>query len=152
MKILAYDVQQDPIFAQKWRVHYCSLKKILKNSDFVSIHLPLTEKTKDMISHKELKMMKKSAYLINTSRGGIVNEDALIEALSKRQIAGAALDVFCHEPLRNLALLKLNNIITTPHIGGCTHEAVDRLVEFTVMNILKVKSNQKPLFMVNNVG
>lgn len=102
---------------------YVPLQELLIKSDIVSIHVPLNQETYGMISANEIKLMKHGSYLINISRGGVVDEDALYEALISRNLGGVALDVFEHEPPKNLKLIKLPNVVCTPHIGAQTNEA-----------------------------
>jgi D-3-phosphoglycerate dehydrogenase len=104
MKILAYELLPDEQFIQKLGIKRVSLNRLLQESDFVSIHVPLTSETKDLIKTEQLEMMKPTAYLINTARGEIVDENALHDVLQSRKIAGAAFDVFKEEPLREKAL------------------------------------------------
>lgn len=151
MKIVGYDVFWDDDFAQKWQIERLSLEDLLKRADVVSLHIPLSEETRNLISYKQLSLMKKEAYLINTSRGGIVDEEALTQALESHQIAGAALDVFSVEPLTQSKLQQLDNVVLTPHIGGSTEEAIKRLIEETIANILRIQSGEKPLNIVNGL-
>jgi len=127
MKILVYDVVE---FAAEDLAGYgaeqVGLEELLARSDFVTIHVPLKEDTRLLIGERELKMMKPTAYLVNTSRGGVVDEQALKRALREGWIAGAALDVFSEEPPRDLELLSIPNLIATPHIGAQTKEAQER--------------------------
>jgi len=102
---------------------YVPLEELLRRSDIVSVHVPLTEQTSNMIGFEELSLMKKGAILINTSRGSIVNEDALLKALKSGKLGGAGLDVYCAEPPLNLELVRLPNVVCTPHIGAQTEEA-----------------------------
>jgi len=102
---------------------FVPLKELLKRSDIVSVHIPLTEQTKSMIGQKELNFMKKGAILINTSRGGIIDEDALLKALKSGRLGGAGLDVYRVEPPENLELVRLPNVVCTPHVGAQTKEA-----------------------------
>jgi len=102
---------------------YVPLDELLRRSDVVSVHVPLTEQTSNMIGVEEFSLMKKGAILINTSRGNIVNEDALLEALKSGKLGGAGLDVYCSEPPLNLELVRLPNVVCTPHIGAQTGEA-----------------------------
>jgi D-3-phosphoglycerate dehydrogenase len=102
---------------------FIPLKEMLQRSDIVTIHVPLTPKTHHMIGEKEIQLMKKGGYLINTSRGNIVDEKALLEALKSGKLAGAALDVYEEEPPRDLALIRMPNVVCTPHIGAQTEEA-----------------------------
>ncbi len=123
MKVVAYDpyVKHNDITL---------LDQLLAQSDYVSLHVPLTEETKDLIDAEALGKIKPGAYLIQASRGGTVNETALYEALVNGQLAGAAIDVFTQEPPKSDALLKLTalpQVITTPHIGAATDEALGRV-------------------------
>jgi D-3-phosphoglycerate dehydrogenase len=123
MQLLGYDiVQNDQFLALGGK--YVDLETLLKSSDFVSLHVPLNEKTRNLIGEKELRLMKKSAVLINTSRGAVVDENALVRALKEGWIAGACLDVYRKEPLPgDHPLLSLPNVILTPHLGASTEEA-----------------------------
>jgi len=123
MEVLVYDPFVSQEIAERSGVKLVELKEILKNSDFITIHTPLTEDTKNLISHEQFALMKPNAFIINCARGGIVNEDALYEALKAKKIAGAALDVFSKEPPLDSKLLELDNILVTPHLGASTDEA-----------------------------
>ncbi len=120
MSVLAHDKYRKD--AGEEGVKLVGLEELLKAGDFVSLHVPLTDETRHMISGEKIAMMKPSAFLINTSRGGVVDEDALYKALSEKKIAGAALDVFSTEPYSG-PLTKLDNVVLTPHIGASTDEA-----------------------------
>lgn len=126
-KVIAYDVDKSKMaIAEKMGVTFLSgpnsLETLLRNSDIVSLHIPLTEENKMIIGPRELELMKPGSYLINTSRGGLVDEKALYQALISGRIAGAALDVFEEEPPKNKDLISLPNVICTPHIGASTFE------------------------------
>ncbi|UCC94507.1 MAG: phosphoglycerate dehydrogenase [Candidatus Omnitrophota bacterium] len=123
MKVIAYDpfVPQDLV--ERLGISVVDLEKIIKEADFITIHTPLTEETKNLISHKEFSLMKPKAFIINCARGGIVDEEALYSACKEKKIAGAALDVFLKEPPSNSKLLELDNIVLTPHLGASTEEA-----------------------------
>ena len=123
MEVLVYDPFVSQEIAERTGVKLAELKDILKTSDFITIHTPLTEETKDLISYKELSLMKPKAFIINCARGGIVNEEALYDALKAKKIGGAALDVFSKEPPLDSKLLELDNILVTPHLGASTDEA-----------------------------
>ncbi|MDK2933228.1 MAG: hypothetical protein PWP27_1038, partial [Clostridiales bacterium] len=101
MKVLAYDLYQDEEYAKANNIEYVSLEKLLKESDFISLHLPLTKDTKNLISYKEFEMMKDKAVIVNTARGGIIDEEALLWALKENKIWGAGIDVFEEEPPKN---------------------------------------------------
>jgi glyoxylate reductase len=122
---------------------YVPLEQLLRESDFVSIHSPLTRLTRHQIGARELSLMKKTAYLINTARGAIVDEAALVRALTKKQIAGAGLDVFEHEPKLDKALRKMTNVVLTPHLGSATPEVRDAMANIVVDNILAFLGGHK---------
>jgi D-3-phosphoglycerate dehydrogenase / 2-oxoglutarate reductase len=125
-------------------------EEILKQADFVSLHLPFTPETRNLIDKKELSMMKPSAFLINTSRGGIVNEAALAEALTAGTIAGAALDVFEHEPLEATSpLLSCQKLLMTPHSAALTRQCVLRVAVCAAQGIVDYLSVRTPEFIVN---
>lgn len=134
LKVLVYD----PVSREfnDSRVRCVSMEELLKNSDFVSLHCPLAQRTKQMINKETLTQMKPTAHIINTSRGGLINETDLIEALRMGTIAGAALDVQDPEPpaLDN-SLFEMDNVIMTPHIGWKRTESRQRLVQLTAENI-----------------
>ena len=117
-------------------VKYVTKDELLKEADFVSLNLPYTPEVKHLISEKELKIMKKSAYLINTARGAHVDEEALVKALKNGEIAGAAMDVYEHEPKIHPELLKLDNVVLSPHTGTGTWEGRIAMCENVCDNIL----------------
>lgn len=123
MKVIAHDPFVTREAAQKMSVQLVSLDELLSQSDFVSIHVPLTETTKNLINKRTLEKMKKGAFLIQCARGGIVHEGDLCDALKNHHLAGAALDVFEKEPPGNHPLFELDNVICTPHLGAATDEA-----------------------------
>lgn len=128
MKLIGYDPFLPKEVADSLGVKLTTLDEVLKESDIMTIHTPLLPDTKNMISMKQFKMMRPNALLVNVARGGIVNEDDLCEALSKRIIAGAAFDVFVDEPLKpKCRLLELDNLIMTPHLGASTKEAQEKV-------------------------
>ncbi len=123
MEVFVYDPFLQKEIAESLGIKPIGLKELLKISDFITVHTPLTESTKNLISDKELNLIKKSAFLINCARGGIIDEKALAKALSEKKIAGAALDVYSQEPPFKLNLIDAENIIVTPHLGASTKEA-----------------------------
>jgi D-3-phosphoglycerate dehydrogenase len=126
------------------------LSESISRADYVSLHTPLTDETKNMIGAKELALMKKSAYLLNVARAAIVNREALYLALSNSKIAGAAFDVFWEEPPDpNDKLLKLNNFLLTPHIAGWTADSVDAIARIIATNIERFAQGETPLTIVN---
>ncbi len=128
MKIIYYDIiRADPKLEEELGATYVSLETLLKEADIVTIHVPLTSETYHLINEFRLRLMKPSAILINTSRGAVVDTNALVKALSEGWIAGAGLDVYEEEPLPlNHPLTKLDNVVLTPHIGASTEEAQER--------------------------
>ena len=128
------------------------LETLLKESDFISIHTPLSEKTKHLIGTKELSLMKKTAYLINTARGAVIDEEALVIALRNKQIAGAGLDVYEEEPKLKPGLAELDNVVLAPHLGSATIEARTKMSVIAAENIIAVLNGQKPNNCVNPEG
>ncbi len=122
---------------------FVPLDRLLRESDFVSVHSPLNEDTHHQISARELRLMKKTAFLINTARGAIVDEAALVRALTRKQIAGAGLDVFEHEPDIDPALAKMPNVVLTPHLGSATPEVREEMAGIVVDNILAFLEGRK---------
>jgi D-3-phosphoglycerate dehydrogenase len=126
MNVVAYDPYVTAARAQQLGVTLLSLDELLATSDFITIHMPRTPETTGMISTDQLARMKPTAFIINVARGGLIDEDALYAALKSKRIAGAALDVFVHEPPTESPLLGLDNIVLTPHLGASTDEAQEK--------------------------
>jgi glyoxylate reductase len=122
---------------------YVPFERLLRESDFVSIHSPLTKETRHQIGARELKLMKKTAFLINTARGPIVDEAALVAALTRKEIAGAGLDVFEFEPKIAAALKKMPNVVLTPHLGSAVPEVREEMAGIVVDNILALLGGHK---------
>ncbi len=144
MKVLAYDVVKDEAFAQKCGITYCSLKSFLPMpilSPSISLSIPTT---RGLIGERQLRLMKKDSFLVNISRGEIVDEEAIYQALKEERIRGAALDVFCLEPPGESPLLKLDNVISTPHMGGYTLEALRETGMICVRAIVDVLDERRP--------
>ncbi|WP_376797030.1 NAD(P)-dependent oxidoreductase [Thermogemmatispora sp.] len=148
MRVVAADVYHDDLFAANWGINYLSLDELLSLSDVVSLHVPLTAETFHLINRERLASMKPGAYLINTARGELIDEEALVEALRSGHLAGAACDVFEHEPPGPHPLLTLETVIATPHSAGQTLEGLRRLGEVTVENVLRVLAGGEPCFRV----
>jgi len=137
MRILYWSHHRSPKSEErKAGLTFVSLDKLLRESDFVSIHAALNDESHHQIGARELKLMKRTAFLINTARGPIVDEAALVRALTKRQIAGAGLDVFEHEPKLDQVLRKLPNVVLTPHLGSATPEVRAAMANVVADNIL----------------
>ena len=123
MRVLAYDPFVTAAHARSIDVELASFETVLRNADYISLHTPLTEQTRGIIGAAELALLKPSAFLINAARGELIHEDALLEAIEARQLAGAALDVFSQEPITESPLFRDPRIIVTPHLGASTREA-----------------------------
>ena len=126
-----------------------TLDELMARADFVSLHCPLTPDTRGLISRQRLALMKPTAFLINTARGAIVDDNALIDALQSRRIAGAGLDVFCDEPTIPPALLTLDNVLLSPHVGSNTVEARAQMAQAARARILDVLGGQVPQSLLN---
>jgi len=135
MRVLVHTRHPD---LQAGDVEFSDLEPLISRADFVSLHVPLNEETRGLIGPRELGLMKSSAYLINTARGAIVDEAALHEALSNGRIAGAALDVFEHEPLQRGPFLNLDNVILSPHMAGYTNEGIIKSNRAAALNALSI--------------
>jgi phosphoglycerate dehydrogenase-like enzyme len=147
---LACDPHVDPGAARELGVKLVSLDELLRAADFVSIHCPLTEETRNMIGGRELGLMKPEAYLINTARGGIVDEDALHEALAGRRIAGAAVDVFAREPLTGPhRFADLENVLLAPHSIAWTHELFRDIGRTVSSGMVALSRGERPRGAVN---
>lgn len=126
------------------------LETLLKESDYISLHVPLTPQTKHLIDEKEFKMMKKTAFLINTARGQVVNENVLIKALKEGWIAGAALDVFNTEPLPlDSPLIKMKNVVLAPHAGSASLETRSKMAKMVAENLIIALEGKRPPNIVN---
>ncbi len=144
MKVIYYDVRRNEELEKKHGWQYEELDDLFKKADFVSLHTALTPETKHLISAERLKTMKPGAYLINTSRGPVIDEKALIEALKNKGIAGAALDVFENEPELMPGLADLENVVLTPHIASATRETRNKMAEMAANNIIAALEGQTP--------
>lgn len=148
-KIIYYSNNKNPEAEKILGARKVSLKTLMKNSDIISLHVPLTNKTKNLISIKMLNFMKSNAILINTARGEVVDEKYLIELLKMKKIFFAGFDVYENEPNINSELLELDNVVLLPHIGSATHEARNAMSELAAKNVIKVLSGKRPLTAVN---
>jgi len=145
MKIAYYDIKPNEEIEKEYQAtFYSSVEGLLATSDFVSIHVPLLESTKHLVNKERLSKMKPTAYLLNTSRGPVIDEAALAEALRNNVIAGAALDVFENEPEVNPELLKLQNVILTPHTASATLETRSKMSIMAAQNIIAIFEGQRP--------
>lgn len=149
MDVVAYDPVVSEERAELFNVELLTLNELLERADFVTVHVPLVEANRDLIGASELALMRKTARLINTARGGIVNEAALYDALKSGEIAAAAMDVFTSEPPGELPLLALPNFVATPHIGASTVEAQVSVAFDVAEEVAAVLSGDLPRFAVN---
>jgi glyoxylate reductase len=151
MRILYYDVvPMPPEIEKELDAKRVDLDTLLRESDFVSIHVPLIKETYHLINEEKLKLMKKTAYLINNSRGPVVDEKALYKALKEGWIAGAALDVFEQEPTPvDNPLLKLDNVVVAPHISSASYETRSRMAEMVAENLVAFFEGRTPPNLVN---
>lgn len=148
MKIIYTDVKRNKDFEATTNATFKTLPALLHSADFVSLHVPLLPSTRHLISSKQFKMMKKTAYLINTSRGAVIDEKALVRALKTKQIAGAAIDVYEHEPKLAHGLAKLENVILTPHIASAGLETRQLMSKMAAENIIQAFKGKKPQNLV----
>jgi glyoxylate reductase len=125
-------------------INYVPFEQLLAESDFVSMHAPLTPETRHLMGAREFGLMQPSAFFINTARGAVVDEAALVRALTERRIAGAGLDVFEHEPKVDPALLAMPNVVLTPHLGSAVREVRETMAHLVVDNILALLEGKRP--------
>ena len=137
MRVLVHDPDKESDLNERGDIEYKGLQELLRESDFITLHATLSEESNLMIGYNELSLMKPTAYLINTARGGLINERDLYRALEEGLIAGAALDCYLDEPPIENPLLSLQNIITTPHIGSYSYESVLEMGLCSVDNLVK---------------
>ena len=149
MKVLYYDKKRNPIVEKECRGKQVTLNRLLKESDFISLHIPLNKDTYHLIAEKEIECMKKTVILINTSRGPIIDEMALADALRKNVIAGAGLDVYEREPSITRKLLRLDNVVLTPHIGSASYETREKMAVMAAQSIIDVLEGKIPKNIVN---
>ena len=141
MRIIYYDIKTLEGVESSWQS--LPLEEVLKQSDFISLHVSPEKNNGYLIDRAQFRMMKKNAFLINTARGRLVNEDALLEALDNNEIAGAGIDVYCQEPCNNIALLRHDRISVTPHIGASTKEAQYRIGQEIIQLIEDYQDKKK---------
>ena len=150
MPVIYHSNSPKPAVEQRFSARYCSLPELLRQADFICLTLPLTEQTQGLIGREQFALMRPESIFINISRGKVVDEQALIEALQRRQIRAAGLDVFEREPLgHDSPLLQLNNVVATPHIGSATLETREAMARCAVDNLLAALAGQRPANLVN---
>lgn len=148
VKIIYHDIIPNKELEESFKVERKELNDLIKEADIISLHIPLNDQTKHLINKERLSMMKRTAFLINTARGAIIDEKALVYALKNKIIKGAGLDVFEFEPKITKGLLKLDDVILTPHIASARQSTRDMMSEIAAKNIISVLEGGKP---INNV-
>jgi len=151
LKIFYNNLERDLPLEMELKAKYLSLDGLLRICDFISIHTPLTPKTYHLIDKKKFALMKQDAVLINTSRGEVIDERALVQALKSKKLFSAGLDVYEFEPKITKELQQFENIILLPHIGSATEEARNKMAEIAAQNIVNVLKGKKPLTPVMNL-
>jgi glyoxylate reductase len=150
MKTLYYDVVRRPDLEKEYNIQFTDIDSLFQQADFVTINVPLTKGTYHLVDEKKLKMMKKTAFLINNARGPVVDEKALYKALKEDWIAGAGLDVFEQEPTpKENPLLKLGNMVVAPHISSASYETRSRMAEMVAENLVAFFEGKTPPNLVN---
>ena len=149
MKVLYNDPAPNPVLEEQLSARRVGLDELLRESDFVSIHVSLTPETRHLIGDRELRLMKSSACLMNTSRGPVIDEKALVQALRKRQIAGAGLDVYEDEPHLTRGLAKLDNVVLLPHIGSATVATRTKMAMMAAENLVAMLKGERAPNCVN---
>lgn len=149
MKVLAYDPLIDEGFCLQYGVEIATLEEVLSNSDFISLHLPLTDQTGHIINSRTISMMKDGAILINTARGGLVDQEAVYHALKSGKLGGFGVDAFEVEPPGNLPLFELDNVVATPHMGSGTVDAIRAMANQAVKNLIDVLTGKECPYVVN---
>ena len=145
MNVIYYDVKRNEAFEKEYGAEFVAdPEELLKRSDFISVHVPLLPTTKHLINAERLKMMKPTAYLVNTSRGPVIDETALVDALKNKVIGGAGLDVFENEPQLAPGLAELENVILTPHAASATEETRAKMSEVAALNIIDALEGVRP--------
>lgn len=145
MNIIYFDVKRNEEFEKEHNAKYFgTVDEVLKEADVVSVHVPLLDSTRHLINEERLAMMKKTAYLVNTSRGQVIDENALVDALKNGIIRGAALDVFENEPRFAIGLTELNNVVITPHTASATEKARDDMSMLAATNIIAFFEGKTP--------
>ncbi|MET3458210.1 2-hydroxyacid dehydrogenase [Pseudomonas kilonensis] len=150
MPVLYHSHSPKPAVEQRFNARYCSLETLLRQADFICLTLPLTAETQGLIGAQAFAQMRPESIFINISRGKVVDETALIEALRNKQIRGAGLDVFEREPLNaDSPLLQMDNVVATPHMGSATHETREAMARCAVDNLLAALAGERPVNLVN---
>jgi len=151
MNLLYNKKERDENLEKELGVKFETLDNLLANSDFITLHVPLTDETRGMINKETISKMKKGSYIINTARGEVIREDDLVEALRDGKLKGAALDVFENEPNIHPELIGMENVILTPHIASATLEVRNKMCELAFNGVIDVLEGKKPQNIVNEI-
>ena len=151
-RMLAFDAYEDAAYARNAGIEYVSLEQLLRESDVVTLHVPLMDSTRNLIGAEQLGWMKPTSLLLNIARGELVDEAALAEHLKAGKLAGAGVDVFATEPPQESPLLKLENVIATPHIGAYTVEAMDCMARRCAETVVRVWNGELPDNVLNRAS
>lgn len=149
MRVLAYDPYMDKDYAEKHDIQVCTFDEVITQADVLSLHLPLNDETRNSINIGSMREMKKGVIIVNTSRGGIIDEDAAAQMLKAGQLGGLGLDAFAQEPPEKSPLFELDNVVLTPHTGAHTKEATENMANAAVKNLIDVLSGNECPFVVN---
>ena len=149
MNVIAYDPFIDLSYCEGNQISSCSFEEVIGKSDVISLHLPLNKETYHIIGKSAFEKMRDGVIVVNTSRGGIIDEDAAIEALKSGKLRGLGLDAFEEEPPKDTKLFEFDNVITTPHTGAHTKEAIDNMALWSINNLIDVLSGRDCPFIVN---
>ena len=145
MNVIYYDIKRNEEFEGAYGASFRETpEEVLKEADVVTVHVPLLDSTRHLVNAERLKMMKPTAYLVNTSRGPVIDEDSLVEVLKAKGIRGAAIDVFENEPVLAKGLIELENVVLTPHIASATEETRGKMSEMAAQNIIAFLDGDTP--------
>lgn len=149
MKVMAYDPFMNKDYAKNNDIISTSLEELIEKSDVITLHIPVNESTKNIINKESISKMKNGAILINTARGGLIDEDAVYEALKNNKLYGLGVDAFSIEPPVNNPLLKLDNVVATSHVGANTTEAAEKMGLLAVNNLISILKGEECAYIVN---
>jgi phosphoglycerate dehydrogenase-like enzyme len=149
MNVLAYDPYMDEAYAETNGIASASLEEVVAQADFLSLHLPFNEQTRNILDMKAMRSMKPGAIIVNTARGGLIDEDAACELLKAGHLGGLGLDAYAKEPPEASPLFELENVVLTPHTGSHTPEAVANMAGMSVDNLIDVLSGKPCKYIVN---
>jgi lactate dehydrogenase-like 2-hydroxyacid dehydrogenase len=138
MNIVYADSTSNKLIENEYRAQRKELDDLIGTADFISLHVPLIDSTRHLIDQRRLQLMKSSAILINTSRGAVIDEEALVQALANKTIAGAGLDVYEHEPLLAQGLADFKNVVLLPHLGSATYRTREAMARLAAQNIIEL--------------